>query len=465
MDAAKINAQGIEPLKSRLDAIAALDSQDKIAEYLRTSAAKGENVLFGFGPEADFKDSKNEHRLRRRRAAWACRTRRYYFDADKKDKLAAYEQHVAKVLELSRRAGRRRRQAGQGRDRVRDPPGQGVEVERGDSRATSRCTTTRSRPADADKLAPNFPWTKFFESQGVAVPKMFSLAMPGLPRGSQQDAGRRAGRAVAELPALPHRRQRLAVPVATRSSQENFDFYDKTMRGQKELKERGKRVLDTIENQAGEALGQMYVKVAFPPESKARMEELVKNLRDALKGRIENLDWMSDDTKKKAHGEVGHLHARRSATPTSGATGPAWRPAATATSATCWPPTSSTTSGSWARSASRSTAPNGACRRRWSTPTTTRCRTRSCSRPRSCSRRSSIPTPTTPLNYGGIGAVIGHEMTHGYDDQGSRFGPTGNFENWWTEADAKGFTGRTDKLVAAVRRLRGRAGHARSTAS
>jgi len=57
------------------------------------------------------------------------------------------------------------------------------------------------------------------------------------------------------------------------------------------------------------------------------------------------------------------------------------------------------------------------------------------------------PNADDALNYGGIGAVIGHEMTHGYDDQGSRFGPTGNFENWWTDADAKGFAGRTDKLV------------------
>ena len=131
MDAAKINAQGIKPIQGRLDAIAALDSQEKIAEYLRTSAAKGENVLFGFGPEADFKDSEHEHRLRRRRAAWACRTRSYYFDADKKDKLAAYQSARRQGAGAVRRRRRRCRHAGQGRDRVRDAPGQGVEVERG----------------------------------------------------------------------------------------------------------------------------------------------------------------------------------------------------------------------------------------------------------------------------------------------------------------------------------------------
>ncbi|TXH31009.1 MAG: peptidase, partial [Burkholderiaceae bacterium] len=100
MDAAKINAQGIAPLKSQLDAIAALDSQDKIADYLRTSAAQGENLLFGFAPEADFKDPSMT-------IAYAAQgglglpDRGYYFDKDKADKLAAYQAHVAKVLELS----------------------------------------------------------------------------------------------------------------------------------------------------------------------------------------------------------------------------------------------------------------------------------------------------------------------------------------------------------------------------
>ena len=82
--------------------------------------------------------------------------------------------------------------------------------------------------------------------------------------------------------------------------QENFEFYGKTLAGQKELRERGKRVLGTVDAQVGEALGQMYVKVAFPAESKAKMETLIKNLGEALKVRIENLEWMSADTKQKA---------------------------------------------------------------------------------------------------------------------------------------------------------------------
>ena len=81
---------------------------------------------------------------------------------------------------------------------------------------------------------------------------------------------------------------------------EYFDFYGKTLQGQKEQRARWKRVLSVIEGSAGEAMGQRYVDVAFPASSKAQMQQLVNNLRDALKARIENLTWMSDVTKKKA---------------------------------------------------------------------------------------------------------------------------------------------------------------------
>src|SRR5690606_40569798 len=82
--------------------------------------------------------------------------------------------------------------------------------------------------------------------------------------------------------------------------QENFNFYSATLRGKKEMKPRWKRVLGTINNQAGEALGQLYVQVAFPAESKAKMEALVANLGQALEARIQNLEWMSEETKAKA---------------------------------------------------------------------------------------------------------------------------------------------------------------------
>jgi predicted metalloendopeptidase len=151
---AKINEQGIKPIQPQLDAIAALDSQEKIAEYLRTSAAKGENVLFGFGPEADFKDSKNNIGYASQ-GGLGLPDKPYYFDADKKDKLAAYEQHVAKVLELSGVP-------------AADAAKQAKDVIAFETRLAKASVDKKTlqrdvslyynpiTPAEADKLAPNF---------------------------------------------------------------------------------------------------------------------------------------------------------------------------------------------------------------------------------------------------------------------------------------------------------------------
>jgi putative endopeptidase len=443
MDAAKINEQGIKPIQAKLDAIAALDSQEKIADYIRTSAAKGENYLFGFGAEADFKDSKNN-------IAYASQgglglpDKEYYTKAENKEKLDAYQAHIAKVLELSGVAAADA--AKQAQDVIAFET-RLAKVSKS-SEELSRDVSLYYHPvslADADKLAPNFPWTKFFDSQGVAQPKMFSLSVPAFHA--------EVSKMLAEVPADQwqsylrfHTVDSASPYLSDNFVQENFNFYNKTMRGQAELKERGKRVLDTIESEAGEAMGQMYVKVAFPAESKARMEELVKNLSASLKTRIEGLAWMSDETKKKAEEKWAAF------TPKIGYPDK-WRD---------WTGLE-TTRDSYIGNVLAANEFNykwnlgkigkPVDRTEWGMP------------PQMVNAyynplQNEIVFPAAILqppffdpnaddatNYGGIGAVIGHEMTHGYDDQGSRFGASGNFENWWTDADAKGFSGRTDKLV------------------
>jgi putative endopeptidase len=444
MNAEKINAQGIAPLKSRLDAIATLDSKEKIADYLRTSAAKGENVLFGFGSTPDFKDS-SMNIAGALQGGLGLPDSTYYTDAKNKDKLDAYQQHAAKVLELSGVP-------------AADASKQAADIVAFETRlakaSKSRAELSRDvslyynpiSPADADKLTPNFPWTKFFESQGLATPKMFSLAIPSFHQ--------EVSKMLDDVPATTWQSYLRFRTIDTSSPylsddfvQENFAFYNQKLSGQKELKERGKRVLDVIEGNTGEAMGQMYVKVAFPAESKARMETLVQNLRESLKARIEKLDWMSDETKKKA------LEKWAAFTPKIGYPDK-WRD---------WTGLE-TSRESYIGNVLAANEFNykwdlgkigkPVDKTEWGMP------------PQMVNAyynpsfnevvfpaailQPPFFDPNAPdeMNYGGIGAVIGHEMTHGYDDQGSRFGPTGNFENWWTEADAKGFSSRTDKLVA-----------------
>lgn len=443
MDEAKINAQGIEPIKPMLTAIDGLNDKDAIADYLRTTAAKGQNFLFGFGAEADFKNSTMEMAYASQ-GGLGLPDPEYYTKTENKDKLDAYQAHIAKVLELAGTA-------------PADAAEQAKTVIAFETRLAKASKTSEelSRDvelyynpvtlAEADKLTPNFSWTRFFESQGVAPQEKFSLAMPAFHQEVSKmlaDTDPAAWRAYLRFHTIDGASPYLSDAFVN----ENYNFNGKILNGQKEIKPRWKRVLDTVENQAGEALGQMYVKVAFSPESKAKMETLVTNLANALKARIENLAWMSDETKQKA------IAKWETFTPKIGYPDK-WR--------------------EWAGLETRRDSYIGNVlaaqefnykwnlgkigkpvdKTEWGMP------------PQMVNAyynplQNEIvfpaailqppffdPNATDEMNYGGIGAVIGHEMTHGYDDQGARFGPTGNFENWWSEADAKGFSSRTDKLV------------------
>ena len=443
MDEAKINAQGIEPLKADLAAIDALSDKAAIAAYLRDTAAKGENVLFGFGAEADFKNSA-VNMAYASQGGLGLPDKTFYTDAAKADKLQAYQAHVAKVLELAGVP-------------AADAATQAAEVIKFETRLAkaSKSSVELSRDvslyyhpvtlAEADTLTPNFSWTEFFKSQGVAAPEKFSLAIPAFHEEVSKALGD-TDPAVWRAYLRFHTVDSASPYLSDAFANENYAFYGKTLNGQKEQKPRWKRVLGTIENGAGEAFGQLYVKVAFSPEAKAKMETLVKNLADSLKERIQGLTWMSDETKAKA------IAKWETFTPKIGYPDK-WRD---------WSGLE-TGRDSFLGNVRAANAFNykfnlakvgqPVDKTEWGmTPQTVNAYYNPLQNeivfPAAILQPPFFdPNADDALNYGGIGAVIGHEMTHGYDDQGSRFGPTGNFENWWTEADSKNFSGLTGKLV------------------
>ncbi|MGO1540777.1 MAG: M13 family metallopeptidase [Luteimonas sp.] len=442
-DRAGIDAQGITPIQGVIDAIEALDTPESVADYLRASAADGHNVLFSFGASPDFKDSTVN-------IAYAAQgglglpDKTYYFDDAHADKLAAYEEHVARVLELSgigaEDAAAKAEDVVAFETRLADKSKSRVEMAR-----DAELFYNPVSMADADALTPNFPWTEFFQSQDVATPEMFSLAMPDFH--AEVDA------MLADVPVDTwkaylrfHRVDDASPYLSSDFVQANYDFYDKILRGQQEMEPEWKRALGTINRQVGETLGQMYVEVAFPAESKARMDELVGNLSDALKVRIENLDWMSEETKAKAMEKWATFDPKIGYPDT-------WRD---------WSGLE-TGRDSYIGNVLAANAFNYRWNLdkigqpvdpdEWFMPPQT---VNAYYNP----QRNEIVFPAAilqppffdpeaddALNYGGIGAVIGHEMIHGYDDQGSRFDPQGNFENWWTEADAAGFSELTGQLV------------------
>ena len=300
--------------------------------------------------------------------------------------------------------------------------------------------------ADADALTPNFKWSAFFSSQGLDAPAMFSLAQP--------DFHKEVSTMLADVPAATWQAylryqtvDGLSPFLSDAFAEENFNFYGKTLRGQSEMQPRWKRVLNTINGQMGEALGMEYVDVAFSPEAKERMQELVSNLSAALKTRIENLEWMSPETKEQA------LVKWASFTPKIGYPDK-WRDWSGLQTSRDSFVANLMAAGEFNHKFNLAKIGQPVDKTEWQmSPQTVNAYYNPLA--------NEIVFPAAILqppffdlaaddavNYGGIGAVIGHEMIHGYDDQGSRFDATGNFKNWWTEADMAGFQERTGRLVS-----------------
>jgi putative endopeptidase len=224
-----------------------------------------------------------------------------------------------------------------------------------------------------------------------------------------------------------------------------FAFYGSTLRGQPQQRERWKRAVDEVNGALGELVGQLYVARYFPPESKAKMQELVANLRASLSERIDALDWMTPETKSRAHEKlatftpkIGYpdkwkdysaLQIRRDDLVGNVRRAAEWR---------------------WQYQVARLDKPVD--RQEWQmTPQTINAYYNPLNNeivfPAAILQPPFFdPNADAAVNYGGIGAVIGHEMGHGFDDQGRKFGPDGGLKDWWTQQDADVFKGRVTRL-------------------
>jgi putative endopeptidase len=445
MDERAIAAAGTRPIRRMLDRIAAIRNTADVVRYLRDEFAAGRGDVFAFGPQADMQNS-SQMIAYASQAGIALPERAYYLEDGKdgsyKRIRAAYVAHVGKQLEhagvaaadAGRQAGlvlafeTRLAKASRSPVELRDP--------------TNRYHYVTI--AEADRTAPVFSWSEFMQSQGLHVDG-FSLSQPTFFGEFE--------RMLTEVPIAQwcaylraHAVDGMAPFLSDAFAHESFDFFGRILHGQQKQKPRWKRVLSAMEGQIGEAIGRIYVERHFPAESRVAMERLVANLRAALKVRLERLDWMSDETKQKAiekwntfMPKVGYPEKWRS-----------WDGLALSRE-------------SYARNVLAAakfnhewqTAKIGkpVDRTEWTmTPQTVNAYYNPLQNeivfPAAILQPPFFDPAADPaMNYGGIGAVIGHEMLHGYDDQGSRYDARGNLNNWWEEADRKGFEARTAKLV------------------
>ncbi|CAE6796966.1 Neutral endopeptidase [Xanthomonas arboricola pv. corylina] len=442
MDEAAIEAAGDQPIRPLLETIGALKSPEDVAKYIASRYAEGDGQVFQFGASADFHKADQQIAFANE-GGLGLPTKDYYTAAEYAPIREAYLAYIAKSFELT----------GSNADVAK---AQAKDVMALESRlaAASLSPTDARQPknqynfvsvAGADALTPHFSWKDFFAAQGVDVGAGFSLSQPRFFAAFDHQL---ASAPIAQWQAYLrfHTIDDASKHLSKAFVDNNFAFYGKALSGQPEQRPRWKRVLRALDSAMGEGLGQLYVAKVFTPEAKQRAAELVDNVRAALKTRIENVDWMSAETKTKALAKwnaflpnIGYPDTWRDWSGLDIVPGAYYRNL------------QAVAKFNYRYDIAQIGKPTD--RKRWSmTPQTVNAyyspSTNTINFPAGILQPPFFDANADDaLNYGAIGAVIGHEATHGFDDQGSQFDGAGNNVNWWTAQDRKAFEQRADTLV------------------
>jgi len=442
MDEAAIDKAGFDPIKPKLAEIDQLKNGNDVAAFLDKSFAQGDMLVFQFGAGADFKHAETQIGYTFQDGL-GLPTKDYYTDPKHADLRKAYLDYIAKTLELT----------GVSADDAKKQADEVMAFETSLAAASLAPVELRTPEnqyhfvsvAEADKITPHFSWENFFKAQGVTIDKGFSLSQPKFF--AEFD------KLLASAPASQwqaylrfHTIDGAADALSKPFRDNRFAFYGKTLSGQPEQKPRWKQVLNAVNGSMGMALGELYVKQEFTPEAKQRAEELVTNIRNALKARIQNLDWMSDETKAKAIAKwdtflpkIGYPDKFRS-----------WD-GLTIVPDNYYANLEAASKFNYDYDIAKIGKPTD--RKEWGmTPQTVNAYYNPTDN--TINFPAAILQPPffdakadDAINYGGIGAVIGHEASHGFDDEGSQFDGAGNNVNWWSKADRAKFDARTAKLV------------------
>ena len=439
MDESAIEANGLTPAQADLDRIDAAKSRADIARLFGTI---GYATLFDVQLVPDFKNP-DRYAVNITESSLGLPDRDYYLKDDPQLK-ALREKYVAYVAQMLTLGG------------SSDPHGQAREVMAFETEvAKQQWPIEKRRDVEANynprtkaqllAYAPGFPWQTFLEAQQLGGRE--SVVLGELT----------AIRDLAKLfdhtpvPTLKaflrfHYLNDNADCLPKRFDQARFAFYGQTMRGQPQQKERWKRGVDAIDNAIGESVGRVYVAEYFPPESKAKMQQLVADLRTALSQRIDALDWMTEETKTRAHEKLASFTPKIGYPDTwkdySALTIKRDDPIGNARRASQW---------WWDYPVARIDKPVD--RSEWGmTPQEINAYYNPLNNeivfPAAILQPPFFdPNADAAVNYGAIGAVIGHEIGHGFDDQGRKFGPDGSLSDWWTTQDAQAFDRRKDKLI------------------
>jgi putative endopeptidase len=444
MDEAAINRSGTAPLKSELDRIGALDSRAAIVDELARLHRLGVNALFNFSSGQDFKNA-TQVIAQADQGGLGLPDRDYYLNDDFKS-VELRKQYLAHVENMFRLLGDSGARAAERARTVMD-----IETALAKasldrvSRRDPAKTYHKMTPQELAALSPSFAWPKYFQdvsappihSVNVAVPEFFQKMNELLGKIDLNDW---------KTYLTWHLVHAQAGLLPTRFVEENFNFYGKTLTGAKELRPRWKRCVDFVDNDLGEALGQKYVDLTFGVEGKQRTLQMVQALEEALGRDIQALDWMTPATKKEALNKL-HAVTNKIGFPEK------WRDYSSVkiVRGDVIGNSERATQFEFKRQLDKIGQPVD--RNEWAmTPPTVNAYYDPLMN--NVNFPAGILQPPffdnkmdDAVNFGAIGAVIGHELTHGFDDQGRQFDAKGNLNDWWTAEDAKEFEKRAQCIA------------------
>ncbi|HUS04775.1 MAG TPA: M13 family metallopeptidase [Bryobacteraceae bacterium] len=441
MDEQGIEARGTAPLKPELDRIAALADKPALVDELIRLHKLGVNALFNLSSGQDFKDS-TEVIAQADQGGLGLPDRDYYFKQDPKsvETRGQYVGHVQKMFELLGDSPEKAAANAKVVMAIETALAKGSQdrVTRRDPAATYHRMSTKELQA----LYPSFAWPKYL--QGVGVPRIQSLNVVAPDFFKQMDSQ------IQEV-ALEdwkvylrwHYLSASAPLLPARFVNQNFEFSGKILTGAKELKPRWKRCVQFTDGDLGEALGQKYVEQTFGAEGKERTLKMVHALEKALERDIERLSWMTPATKKRALEKL-HAITNKIGFPEK------WRDYSALTIQKGDALGNSTRANTFEFQRQLAKIGKPVDKTEWfMTPPTVNAyydpQLNNINFPAGILQPPFYDNKLDDaVNFGGIGAVIGHELTHGFDDQGRQFDAKGNLADWWTEADAKEFERRAD---------------------
>lgn len=444
MDSVKLNADGVTPIREELNRIAAVKEKKELYPLMADLYMRGVGSYLALYVAADEKNS-SMNAVQIAQSGLSMGERDYYLADDEATKKIreAFKAHVQKMFRLAgfdeavaqnavqtvMGVETRLAQAFRSRVELRDP----------------QANYHKMSMEDIRKKYASFDWDAYLGGLGLTDVKEIIVGQPASLLAS-----------VKEIDILPLEQQKLYLQwklidgaagcLNDAMVEQNFDFYSRTLSGAKEMRPRWKRAVSFVSSALGEAVGQMYVEKYFPAAAKERMVTLVKNLQESLGDRIRNLSWMGDATKEKAleklaafRVKIGYPDTWKSYDDLDIKNDSYWANAERASI--------------WGMKEMMAKAGKPVDREEWlMTPQTVNAYYNPTTN-EICFPAAILQPPFFDMNaddafnYGAIGVVIGHEMTHGFDDQGRQYDKEGNLKDWWTAEDAERFNERAQVLV------------------